>query len=167
MNNHKFTVAVVAPKLKVEDGPVDEAGAVGCDVPKVNVEEALAPVLEDGAPKVKLFEDATAAVAVAGLVALAATAPKPPKVGTLSDFVAPKVNPELAAPPLGFVFSSVEVEESAAGFEAAPNVNVDEVLEVVVVEGADDPKENVGGAVGATVAVVDIVNLLGSEKILI
>ena len=42
MNNLKFTVAVVAPKLKVEDGPVDEAGAVGCDVPKVNVEEALA-----------------------------------------------------------------------------------------------------------------------------
>ena len=112
-------------------------------------------MLAAGAPKEKVLEGA--AVVVTGVVV---AAPKPPKVGTLSDFVAPKVNPELVAPPLGF---SSDFEGASAGLEAtAPNVNVDEVLEVVVVEGADDPKENVAGAVGATVAVV--VNLLGSEK---
>ena len=117
-------------------------------------------MLAAGAPKEKVLEGA--AVVVTGVVV---AAPKPPKVGTLSDFVAPKVNPELVAPPLGF--SSVDFEGASAGLEAtAPNVNVDEVLEVVVVEGADDPKENVGaGAVGATAAAVVVVNLLGSEKI--
>ena len=116
-------------------------------------------MLAAGAPKEKVLEGA--AVVVTGVVV---AAPKPPKVGTLSDFVAPKVNPELVAPPLGF---SSDFEGASAGLEAtAPNVNVDEVLEVVVVEGADDPKENVGaGAVGATAAAVVVVNLLGSEKI--
>ena len=85
-------------------------------------------------------------------------APKPPKVGALSDFAAPKANPELA----GAIFDP-SVAGAAAGLEAAPKVNVDEVLDSVVAVGADAPKENVDGNVGAVVAGVDVVGLIDSE----
>ena len=87
-------------------------------------------------------------------------APKPPKVGALSDFGAPNANPELA----GAIFDpSVAAAGAAAGLEA-PNVNVDEVLDSVVGVGADAPKENVDGKVGAVVAGVDVVGLIDSER---
>ena len=88
-------------------------------------------------------------------------APKPPKVGALSDFGAPNANPELA----GAIFDpSVAAAGAAAGLEAAPKVNVDEVLDSVVGVGADAPKENVDGNEGAVVAGVDVVGLIDSER---
>ena len=88
-------------------------------------------------------------------------APKPPKVGALSDFGAPNANPELA----GAIFDpSVAAAGAAAGLEAAPKVNVDEVLDSVVAVGADAPKENVDGNEGAVVAGVDVVGLIDSER---
>ena len=87
-------------------------------------------------------------------------APKPPKVGALSDFGAPNANPELA----GAIFDpSVAATGVAAGLEA-PKVNVDEVLDSVVAVGADAPKENVDGNEGAVVAGVDVVGLIDSER---
>lgn len=89
-------------------------------------------------------------------------APKPPKVGALSDFGAPNANPELA----GAIFDpSVAAAGAAAGLEAAPKVNVDEVLDSVVAVGADAPKENVDGNEGAVVAGVDVVGLIDSEAV--
>jgi hypothetical protein len=86
-------------------------------------------------------------------------APKPPKVGALSDFGAPNANPELA----GAIFDpSVAAAGVAAGLEA-PKVNVDEVLDSVVAVDADAPKENVDGNEGAVVAGVDVVGLIDSE----
>ena len=88
-------------------------------------------------------------------------APKPPKVGALSDFGAPNANPELA----GAIFDpSVAAAGAAAGLAAAPKVNVDEVLDSVVAVGADAPKENVDGNEGAVVAGVDVVGLIDSER---
>ena len=85
-------------------------------------------------------------------------APKPPKVGALSDLGAPNANPELA------IFDpSVAAAGAAAGLEA-PKVNVDEVLDSVVAVGADAPKENVDGNEGAVVAGVDVVGLIDSER---
>ena len=84
-------------------------------------------------------------------------APKPPKVGALSDLGAPNANPELA----GAIFDP-SLAGAAAGLEA-PKVNVDEVLDSVVAVGADAPKENVDGNEGAVVAGVDVVGLIDSE----
>ena len=146
--------------MKADVVPVDAAGAtVGWLVPKVNVDVEVALVVEFEEPNVKLFEDAIdveVGVAEAGLL----VAPKPPKVGALSDFAAPKANPELA----GAIFDpSVAAAGTAAGLAAAPKVNVDEVLDSVVAVGADAPKENVDGNVGAVVAGVDVVGLIDSE----
>ena len=88
-------------------------------------------------------------------------APKPPKVGALSDFGAPNANPELAG---AMFYPSVAAAGAAAGLEAAPKVNVDEVLDSVVAVGADAPKENVDGNEGAVVAGVDVVGLIDSER---
>ena len=145
--------------MKADVVPVDAAGAtVGWLVPKVNVDVEVALVVEFEEPNVKLFEDAidveVGAAEAAGLL----VAPKPPKVGALSDFGAPKANPELA----GAIFDpSVATAGAAAGLEA-PNVNVDELLDSVVGVGADAPKENVDGKEGAVVAGVDVVGLIDS-----
>ena len=144
--------------MKADVVPVDAAGAtVGWLVPKVNVDVEVALVVEFEEPNVKLFEDAIDVEV--GVTEVAA--PKPPKVGALSDFVAvaPKANPVLA----GAIFDpSVAAAGVAAGLEA-PKVNVDEVLDSVVAVGADAPKENVDGKVGAVVAGVDVVGLIDSE----
>ena len=155
-----LTVVEAAPKVKADVVPVDAAGAtVGWLVPKVNVDVEVALVVEFEEPNVKLFEDAIdVEVGVAEAAGLL-VAPKPPKVGALSDFAAPKANPELA----GAIFDpSVAAAGTAAGLAAAPKVNVDEVLDSVVAVGADAPKENVDGKVGAVVAGVDVVGLIDS-----
>ena len=142
--------------MKADVVPVDAAGATeGWLVPKVNVDVEVALVVEFEEPNVKLFEDAIDVEV--GVTEVAA--PKPPKVGALSDFVASKANPVLA----GAIFDpSVAAAGVAAGLEA-PKVNVDEVLDSVVAVGADAPKENVDGKVGAVVAGVDVVGLIDSE----
>jgi hypothetical protein len=86
-------------------------------------------------------------------------APKPPKVGALSDFGAPNANPELA----GAIFDPSEAAAGVAAGLEAPKVNVDEVLDSVVAVDADAPKENVDGNEGAVVAGVDVVGLIDSE----
>ena len=147
--------------MKADVVPVDAAGAtVGWLVPKVNVDVEVALVVEFEEPNVKLFEDAIdVEVGVAEAAGLL-VAPKPPKVGALSDFGAPNANPELA----GAIFDpSVAAAGAAAGLEA-PNVNVDEVLDSIVGVGADAPKENVDGNEGAVVAGVDVVGLIDSER---
>ena len=77
--------------MKVEVAPEDAAGALGCVAPKANVDDGAASEEVFEAPKVKVLEDVEVDVVEAGLLVVA---PKPPKVGALSDLVAaPNENP--------------------------------------------------------------------------
>ena len=156
---YQFTVfcATADPKLKDEDGALEAAGAGAGVVPKVNVDEELALVVEAGVPKLKPLEGVTdTEVTVVDAGAGFATAPKDPKVGALSVFLTPKENPELA---VGFD----SVETGTELLSPKVNVEADGVVEAVDAGVADAPKLNVEGAVGAKVATVDVVALLESK----
>ena len=71
-----------------------------------------------------------------------------------------KVLPELA----GAAVVSWEAVAAGVGVGLeAPKVKVDEVLEAVVVDGADAPKENVDGNDGAVVAGVEVAGFTDSK----